>query len=278
MEEETKKMVWKGKIPVCFSLAEDSSGMGGVGMDRAAPEPCYMLVSRVSYFPLVYDKLERLYARAADYQPGTQDEIWLSSEEIPLKWHLPVGVLFDLFGRGGSLPWNVTVHFKNLPEDEVLRHGKEAVEAHFKSKFKEADCLKHRSEMTQTLTPQEFGQLWESVKSDKFDDFWSINKKMMLNARSEPEPFKSIPFAVYREGSPIYQRLINSVDKDGKELTLEDLIKLYSKDCNMPSDHTALIHGIELSPESPLQWLSEHFSYPDNFLHICVVPRLDNKD
>lgn len=45
-----------------------------------------MLVSRVSYFPLIYDKLERLYARAADYQPGSQDEIWLSSEEIPLKW------------------------------------------------------------------------------------------------------------------------------------------------------------------------------------------------
>lgn len=45
-----------------------------------------MLVSRVSYFPLVYDKLERLYARAANYQPGDQDEIWLSSEEIPLKW------------------------------------------------------------------------------------------------------------------------------------------------------------------------------------------------
>ena len=43
----------------------------------------------------------------------------------------------------------------------------------------------------------------------------------------------------------------------------------------LPLDHTALIHGIELSPESPLQWLSEHFSYPDNFLHICIVPRLD---
>ena len=44
MEEETKKMIWKGKIPVCFSLAEDSSGMGGVGMERAAPEPCYVSV------------------------------------------------------------------------------------------------------------------------------------------------------------------------------------------------------------------------------------------
>ena len=33
---------------------------------------------------------------------------------------------------------------QNLPEDEVLRHGKEAVEAHFKSKFKEvgaAHCI-----------------------------------------------------------------------------------------------------------------------------------------
>ena len=28
-------------------------------------------------------------------------------------------------------------HLQNLPEDDVLRHGKEAVEAHFKSKFKE---------------------------------------------------------------------------------------------------------------------------------------------
>ena len=35
-------------------------------------------------------------------------------------------------------------HVQNLPEDEVLRRGKEAVEAHFKSKFKEvgaAHCI-----------------------------------------------------------------------------------------------------------------------------------------
>ena len=37
----------------------------------------------------------------------------------------------------------VYFHIQNLPEDEVLRHGKEAVEAHFKSKFKEV-CLSVR--------------------------------------------------------------------------------------------------------------------------------------
>ena len=42
---------------------------------------------------------------------------------------------------------------------------------------------------------------------------------------------------------------------------------------SLPPDHCVLIHGVELSPETPLQWLSEHLSYPDNFLHVCVVPK-----
>lgn len=28
-------------------------------------------------------------------------------------------------------------------------------------------------------------------------------------------------------------------------------------------------------PETPLQWLSEHLSYPDNFLHICLLTQDD---
>ena len=65
-----------------------------------------MLVPRVSYFPLIYDKLERLYARAADYNPGNHDEIWLSNEDIPLKWCVNYdknfcgGIYRDLKGRG----------------------------------------------------------------------------------------------------------------------------------------------------------------------------------
>ena len=43
-----------------------------------------MLIPRVSYFPLVYDKLEKLYGRAAKQEPS--DEIWLSSEAVALKW------------------------------------------------------------------------------------------------------------------------------------------------------------------------------------------------
>lgn len=29
-------------------------------------------------------------------------------------------------------------------------------------------------------------------------------------------------------------------------------------------------HGIDLHEETQLQWMSEHLSYPDNFLHLSV--------
>lgn len=34
---------------------------------------------------------------------------------------------------------------------------------------------------------------------------------------------------------------------------------------------TVRTHGVDVEKETPLQWLSEHLSYPDNFLHICMV-------
>lgn len=35
-----------------------------------------------------------------------------------------------------------------------------------------------------------------------------------------------------------------------------------------------IIQGIEPPLETPVQWLSEHLSHPDNFLHICMTERL----
>ena len=83
-----------------------------------------MLIRRVTYFSMFYEKLEKLFAKETSAAVG--DEMWLSSEETPLKWlandmyqelhfshvhrHYPVGVLYDLYGN--HLPWNITVHFK----------------------------------------------------------------------------------------------------------------------------------------------------------------------
>ena len=44
-----------------------------------------MMIPRISYFPLVFDKLEKLYSRLANVE-ASDKEIWLSAEDTPLKW------------------------------------------------------------------------------------------------------------------------------------------------------------------------------------------------
>lgn len=52
-----------------------------------------MLVRRVTYFSMFYEKLEKLFAKETSAVVG--DEMWLSSEEIPLKWLALICVCSD---------------------------------------------------------------------------------------------------------------------------------------------------------------------------------------
>ena len=74
------------------------------------------------------------------YLPGAgPHELWLSagSEVVPLRWHCPAGVLFDLFGgpapspssvgpdpaAGAGVLWQLGVHCGGLPRGELLPLG-----------------------------------------------------------------------------------------------------------------------------------------------------------
>lgn len=50
-DREILREIWDGKIPVCFQL--DSSEV----FEMQQPEPFYLMVPRLSYFPLVTDKV-----------------------------------------------------------------------------------------------------------------------------------------------------------------------------------------------------------------------------
>lgn len=74
-------------------------------------------IPRVSYFPLVTDKVKKHFQRFVE----TEDEVWFSYNEIPLKWHIPIGLLFDLLVTDDALPWQITVNFKKYPEDVLFK-------------------------------------------------------------------------------------------------------------------------------------------------------------
>ncbi|MEE6475945.1 hypothetical protein FKM82_010909 [Ascaphus truei] len=193
--------------------------------------------------------------------------------------HYPIGLLFDLHASNTSLPWNITVHFKNFPEKDLLHcQSKDVIEAHFMSSVKEADALKHKSQVINEMQKKDHKQLWMGLQNDKFDQFWAINRRLMEYS-SEECGFRYIPFRLYQATSDraFLQKLFRPVAADGKPHTLRDLIKevcpaaVSSED--VEKKYQVMIHGIEPMLETPVQWLSEHLSYPDNFLHISIIPQ-----
>jgi len=261
-DREILRELWDGTLPVCFQLAQEEV----YGMQH--PDPCYYLVPRQSYFPLVIDKVRKHFARFI--KPELQNaDIWLEYNGLPLKLHYPIGVSFDLFAYETLLPWNLTVRFENFPEDELIRcSSNSAVESLFISNVKEADALKHRSQVINSLQKKDHTQLWLGLLHNKFLEFWTINRKLM--ERSNEECFKYIPFRIYQVDMPYIQKLFKPTGSSKELLTLEDLIE----DVIGCHEHRVIIQGIEVPLETPAQWLSEHFSYPDNFLHICLVPKI----
>ncbi len=136
------------------------------------------------------------------------------------------------------------------------------------SSLKEADALKHRSQVMSSMQKKDHNQLWLGVVNDKFDQFWAINRKLMEYNTNE-DSFRFIPFRVYTQELVLIQKLVKPKNESGDRTTLSDLcFAVFNKNADK---YKIVIHGIEPPLETPLQWLSEHMSYPDNFLHICAL-------
>ncbi|XP_065184214.1 autophagy protein 5-like [Sycon ciliatum] len=270
-DKEVLKEVWEGRIPVRFELAAaDVSTM-------EPPDHYFLLVPRVTYISLIMDKVKRHFQKHVQATEGNQ-EMWFEFDGQPLKWHIPVGLLFDLLAHRSMLPWNIIVHFSRFPEEELLRcPSEEAVEAHFMATIKEADCLKHRSAVINNMTKRDHTQLWTGLKADRFDLFWSSNKRLMQTKvqgqANCPDYFRAVPVRIYQADKQYVQPFFRPVDSEDKHLTLRDMLHEAAPD-SLPESGIglkAVINGIEAPMETKLQWLSEHLSHPDNFLHIAII-------
>jgi len=149
MAEDTEvlRQVWDGRVPISFSLASEEV----CSLDQ--PEQVFLFIHRMSYFPLVIDRVQRYFSRFIDQRADHGSvEIWLEDENgMPIQWHYPVGVLYDIAmsptSTSGS-PWPVTVHFRGFPEHSLIHcSSRDMIESVFMSAIKEADCLKHRGQV-----------------------------------------------------------------------------------------------------------------------------------
>jgi len=262
------KKVWDGRIPACFELANYEI------QSSSNPDPYYVMLPRNTYLTLFTKAVVEAFSKFVDYTDDSQ--VWFEYKEKPLRWHYPCGVLYDLFcdQRGSDLPWKITVHFKNFPDQDLLQCASyDVIESHYITMLKEADQLKHRGQVICNMSKNQHQQLWHGLKTNNFEEFWQINKKFM-DGFEDTLTFKSIPMRFYYN-KDVIQKIINPrTFDDSQESTLQDALQIVLP-CLFENNHinssvTVLIQGVCPPLTTSLQWLSKHLSYADNFLHVCV--------
>ena len=159
--------------------------------------------------------------------------------------------LIVTFLKALGLPWKLTVHFGNFPESEILKClTRDSIESVFMSCVKEADQFKHGGKVMSTMQKKDHNQLWLGLANDKFDQFWAINRRLMIDSsnsassianrnpspiaegdENQPKTFKHIPVRMYKGDSLLAMRLVKPTKHcdtgPEKMTTLQDLINDY---------------------------------------------------
>lgn len=112
---------------------------------------------------------------------------WFSFEGVPLKWQYPLGLLHDLFSGAppaqafapaignkdpsdlseDHLPWRLTLHFNDWPEQALVRPDAEGTILHdaFINSVKEADFLRNgTAKGIMSLSKDDSTALWNAVQ------------------------------------------------------------------------------------------------------------------
>jgi autophagy-related protein 5 len=198
---------------------------------------------RLSYLGLLTHRLHKFFSPNLIYPDVSSADLWLSYEGVPLKWHYPLGLLYDLYSGAEPsypsdpsspahkaetveeehrrLPWRLTVHFSGYPAEQLVRLDTEDKVMHdlFRNSVKEADYLRTGTGKTvMFLSEKDSTQLWDAVKQHDFSLYNPINQKLL---NPQGAALRHLPVRIYlphaandssqKESSPGSLRVVQSL-------------------------------------------------------------------
>ncbi|PIA14086.1 APG5-domain-containing protein [Coemansia reversa NRRL 1564] len=186
--------VWKGMIPIELQLA--SADAIELLASAVLPEPFqtfYMLIPRVSYLPFVTSRvkerwLDPMLALSGIRAVGDgqaiikESDIWFEYNGQPLKWHYPVGLLYDMLvsdvAKGeAELPWSLTLHVRKFPVGKLVPSpSTQAMRDMFMAMIKEADFIRNGStKRVMDLARSDQMQLLDGLESHSYEKYFAIH-------------------------------------------------------------------------------------------------------
>jgi autophagy-related protein 5 len=135
---------------------------------------------RLSYLPSLLPRLRAFFSPSLIEPSSQHHDGWFAFEGVPLKWHYPVGLLFDLYAgadpatkssvdppEASPLPWRLTVHFSDWPLEDLVRLDPDGMVMNdaFINSVKEADFLRNgTAKGIMSLSKEDSAGLWKSVE------------------------------------------------------------------------------------------------------------------
>eukprot|EP01064_Diplonema_japonicum_P013464 TRINITY_DN21016_c1_g3_i3.p1 TRINITY_DN21016_c1_g3~~TRINITY_DN21016_c1_g3_i3.p1 ORF type:complete len:291 (+),score=26.78 TRINITY_DN21016_c1_g3_i3:101-973(+) len=285
--EEFMKDLWRGKVPVQFTLSTDSLA----GMEYERPTAFYKLIPRVGYLSFFLSEV-RAHLQHAATKHGQESDIWLSRDVggkvTPIRWHFPVGVVFDYLQLSEGketeemLPLSLSVHFTPYPDPSMVAMNTEKeTMSLFSQILKQAHTLRYNSTMAVTnLSMSQWNDLVVAVRECNYAKYATVRTQLR---RAEVEPKKLPIFVHFNE--TIWLRSPSNPTSDSTT-TLAEFLKEILPEIFPFTDEEAqsespislpsarlLIQGVTPSPATPLIWLSEYMAHPDGFLHVVICSK-----
>lgn len=247
--DELRFCNWKGSIPVVLTLAPTSLGTTlmpqpihqmlnrgtylHVGLRTAIQRlhnfaPATMMLSSG---PIIRSEPEPKGSDDAEDPPGTnKDETankssakgadttktpvcWFEDEEtqIPLRWQLFAGILFDMMSKNPStVPWRIRLHFSNYPSSQLLPLEPDQVaptiERSFNNSLKQALFLQYgNSKVAMNISKQTHQRLWDSIQTSNYKLYQQINADLQVLPSSNTG-IQLIPIRLFVDSNPPIQR------------------------------------------------------------------------
>ncbi|KAK3178282.1 hypothetical protein OEA41_000415 [Lepraria neglecta] len=299
--QNLQSSVWDGSLPIEIRLSASECRV----YDQA--DPYLIQYPRLSYLPFLLPRLHAFFSSSLIDPDLIPYDGWFSFEDVPLKWQYPLGLLYDLFSgaspsqasgldvqdRSSSdeqedyLPWQLTLHFTEWPEQALVRPDAEGKMLHdaFINSVKEADFLRNgTAKGIMSLSKDDSTKLWNAVQEHDFDSFNPISKRLLY---AQGAPLRHIPLKIYLPSSPtaseptsghlrVVQSLITPSSPGSREpqtigTALHALLPTLFPSRRTPILAKAVLHGAVVPMSALVEELMRTAAYLDGWVHLGVV-------
>ncbi|KAL8843543.1 MAG: hypothetical protein Q9170_000047 [Blastenia crenularia] len=293
--------IWGGAVPLDIRLSPSDCRI----YDQA--DSYLIQYPRLSYLPFLLPRLHAFFFSFLIDSTSAPHEGWFSYENVPLKWHYPLGLLYDLFSGASpaqadgsdladhsaprqddlTLPWRLTIHFTDWPGEQLVQPDAEGKVLHdaFINSVKEADFLRNgTAKGIMSLSKDDSTQLWRAVQEHNRSAFDPIFQKLLY---AQGTPLRHIPLKIYLPSSPsasepssghlrVVQSLVTPFFQGTKEAqtlgtALHSLLPTLFPSRRTPVLAKPVLHGAVVPMSSQVEGLLKEAAYLDGWLHLGVV-------